>query len=136
WGEYEHARLQTRLSAYLFIHEKEWLIRVVVEQRVQIAKDRFRVPDICVILAGAPFESIITHPPLLCAEVLSKEDRMSDVLLKVDEYLQFGVRYVGVLDPLSHRVQIYSGSGVHEARDGMLWTSDPEILVPIEQLFD
>jgi len=135
-GEYEHARLQARLTAYFFNHEKEWRIRVVVEQRVQVSAHRFRFPDVCVILADAPIESTIAHPPFLCVEVLSKEDRMSDVLVKVNEYLKFGVRYVWVIDPLTRRAHIYSGSGVHEIKDGGLWTSDPEIRVPIDQLFD
>jgi len=51
-------------------------IRVVVEQRVQVKQTRFRVPDVCVLFAEAPTESIITHPPFLCVEILSKEDRM------------------------------------------------------------
>jgi len=61
---------------------------------------------------------------------------MTDVLVKVDEYLAFGVRYVWLLDPRTRRAQIYDASGVHEVKDGMLWTSDPEILVPLDRLFD
>jgi Uma2 family endonuclease len=135
-GEWEHARLQSLACKYLVIREEQWGIRAVVEQRVQVKKNRFRVPDVCVVLANAPVESIITHPPLLCIEVLSKEDRMSDLLERVNDYLTFGVRYVWVLDPRSRRAHIYNSEGVHELKDGMLWTSDPEILVPLDQLFD
>jgi Uma2 family endonuclease len=135
-GEWEHARLQSLACKYLVIREEQWRIRAVVEQRVQVKKNRFRVPDVCVVLANAPVESIITHPPLLCIEVLSKEDRMSDLLERINDYLTFGVRYVWVLDPRSRRAHIYNSEGVHELKDGMLWTSDPEILVPLDQLFD
>ena len=135
-GEYEHARLQTLLGAYLLNHEKQWGIRAVVEQRVQVTKQRFRVPDVCVILGDAPRESIVTHPPLLCIEVLSPEDRMSEILERVSDYVAFGVRYVWVLDPFTRRAHIYSNDGVHEMKDGRLWTSDPEILVPLNELFD
>jgi Uma2 family endonuclease len=128
--------MQTRLGAFLLSHEREWGIRAVVEQRVQVKEHQFRVPDVCVILASAPIESIITHPPLLCVEILSPEDRMSEMLVKVNDYLAFGIRYVWVLDPLTRRAQIYDASGVHDMKDGMLWTSDPEILVPLDQLFD
>jgi Uma2 family endonuclease len=136
FGEYEHARLQTRLAAYLFSHEKQWRIRAVVEQRVQVKQNRFRVPDVCVLFAEAPTESIITHAPFVCIEILSKEDRMTDVLVKVNDYLNLGVRYIWILDPRTRRAQVYNQSGVHEAKDGMLWTSDPEILVPLGELFD
>jgi Uma2 family endonuclease len=66
---------------------------------VQVKEYRFRVPDVCVIFAEAPKESILTHPPLLCIEILSPEDRMSEILERVKDYLAFGVRYVWVLDP-------------------------------------
>ena len=135
-GEYEHARLQTRLGAYLLNHEREWGVRAVVEQRVQVKERQFRVPDVCVILADAPKESIITHSPLLCVEILSPEDRMSEILERVSDYLAFGVRYVWVLDPRTRRAHIYRSDGVHEMKDGMLWTSDPHIQVPLDQLFD
>ena len=61
---------------------------------------------------------------------------MTDLLGKVDDYLTFGVRYVWILDPRTRRAQVYDASGVHETRDGMLWTLDPEILVPLAELFD
>jgi Uma2 family endonuclease len=61
---------------------------------------------------------------------------MTDTLVKVDDYLSFGVRYVWILDPRTRRAQIYDASGVHEMKDGMLWTADPEVLVPLNELFD
>jgi hypothetical protein len=61
---------------------------------------------------------------------------MSEMLERVNDYLAFGVRYVWVLDPHTHRALIYDAVGVHEVKDGMLWTSDPKILVPLAELFD
>src|SRR5712671_4676595 len=90
-GEFDHSRLQINLGTYLRIREKEWGILAVTEQRVQVKSDRFRVPDVCVVAGARPSEQIYTRPPFLCVEILSKEDRMTDVLMKVDEYLTFGV---------------------------------------------
>ena len=135
-GEWEHARLQMRASAYLFSREKEWRIRVVPEQRVQVKPGRFRVPDVCVISVDTPAEPIPRRPPFLCVEILSREDRMSEMLERVDDYLGFGVRYVWVIDPRRRWAQIHEGSSVHEMKNGMLWTSNPDILVPLDQLFD
>jgi Uma2 family endonuclease len=61
---------------------------------------------------------------------------MSEILERVSDYLAFGVRYVWVLDPRTRRAHIYRSGGVHEMKEGMLWTPDPEILVPLDQLFD
>ncbi len=135
-GEQDHSRPQGLLVGYLLNREKQWGIYVFPEQRVQVKRDRFRVPDICVVVGARPSEQIFIHPPFLCIEILSKEDRMSDVLVKVDDYLGFGVRYVWVLDPRSRHAQIFDASGVHDVKDGMLWTADPEIFVPLNELFD
>ncbi len=135
-GEEDHSRLQMRLSGYLFFRSEQWRIQVYPEQRVQVKRNRFRVPDICVLLGGRPSEKIFTRPPFLCIEILSKDDRMNEMRERIDDYLAFGVRYVWVVDPLARRAYIYDGAGVHDLKDGMLWTSDPEILVPFDQLFD
>ena len=135
-GEEDHSNLQGSLIVYLGGRRNQLGIRVYPEQRVQVKQNRFRVPDICVLLGGRPSEKIFTHPPFLCIEILSKDDRMKDMLERVSDYLAFGVHYVWVLDPLTHRAHIHDRAGVHDLRDGMLWTSDPEILVPFDQLFE
>src|SRR5260370_41918646 len=62
-GEFDHSRLQIRLGSYLHIREKEWGIFAVIEQRVQVKSDRFRVPDVCVVAGEQPSEQIFTRPP-------------------------------------------------------------------------
>ena len=64
-----------------------------------MAATRFRIPDVCATRRASPFEEIIRTPPLLCIEVLSPDDRMSDTQEKVDDYLQMGVEVVWVVDP-------------------------------------
>jgi Uma2 family endonuclease len=135
-GEQDHGNLQMSLSAYLFNRRHEWGIRVNPEQRVQVRTDRFRVPDICVVAGKRPAEQIFINPPFLCIEILSPEDRMSEILERVRDYVTFGVRYAWVLDPRTRSAHIYDSDGVHDMKDGMLWTSDPDILVPLDQLFD
>src|SRR5215472_7511107 len=65
-GEYDHARLQGAVFAYYFARRKQWGIAVVPEQRVQVAADRFRVPDVCGVPAAPPPEQIFRTPPLFC----------------------------------------------------------------------
>jgi Uma2 family endonuclease len=43
----------------------------------------------------------------LAAEVLSPNDRASQVLAKVDDYLRNGVRVVWLVDPESRTVRVY-----------------------------
>ena len=98
------------------IHELWALCRslgffAVPEQRVQTRRDRFRVPDVCVVTdkpEGEPGRRIITRPPFLCIEILSAEDRAVETMDKVREYLNFGVAWVWVIDPMSLSGQVHS----------------------------
>ena len=134
-GEWDHSWLQTALVSYLFARRKEWNITPVVEQRVQVAKTRFRVPDICVLLGPAPSEQILTKAPFLCIEILSPEDRMHQIEVRIADYLAMGVAYVWVLDPQTR--QIYTATaaeGLRETKSGVLRTENPTLEVPLAEL--
>jgi Uma2 family endonuclease len=132
-GEFDHSRLQMLLSRYLSNREEQWGIVVVPEQRVQVKSKRFRVPDITVLL-GLPAGQIIATPPFLCIEILSPSDRMAEMQERIDDYINFGVRYVWLVNPRNRRSFIYSADGVEEVRDGVLKTSGPDIRVPLAEL--
>lgn len=133
-GEKDHSRLQTDLSTYLNVRAKQWGISVFVEQRVQVKPTRFRVPDICVIAGAAPDEQVFAAPPFVCIEILSKDDRWSQVQERIDDYLSFDVRHVWVLDPRSRKGYDFTANGMHEVKE--LRTEHPEVRVPLEALFE
>lgn len=135
-GEHDHSRLQTLLAIYLGSREKQWGIHVVVEQRVQVKASRFRVPDVCAVKSDSPIEQIFTRPPFLCVEILSKDDRMSEMQERINDYLAFGVPYVWLLDPRIKRAYVYTPGGMHEVRDGVLRTANPDLAVPLAELFE
>jgi Uma2 family endonuclease len=100
-GEYDHASLQNML---LFIFQSNvhvWQVKARPELRVQVAAQRFRVPDITVLRHDHPSEQIITTAPLLCIEILSPDDRFGRMDQKIADYLRMGVRAVWVIDPLA-----------------------------------
>jgi Uma2 family endonuclease len=133
-GEYDHSRLQMSLAAYLFERERRWGVRVLPEQRVQVAQTRFRIPDVCII-TGAP-EPITRTPPLVCIEILSKDDRMEAMQDRIDDYLSFGVRYVWVIHPRTRRAYVHTSAGMHEAKDGIPQTENPAIEIPLATIFE
>jgi len=133
-GEWDHSKLQMLVSAYLYNRRHELGIHVAPEQRVQVQPTRFRVPDVCVVSGKEPSEQILTSPPFLCVEILSKDDRMSEMQERIDDYLSFGVRYVWLVDPRTKRAHVYTSAGSHEVKDA-LRTRDPEIVVPLLELF-
>ena len=132
-GEWDHSRLQMLLSRYLSNREKQCGILVVPEQRVQVKARRFRVPDI-LLLTDPPSGPIIKEPPFLCIEILSPSDRMGEMQDRIDDYLDFGVRYVWLIDPRKRRAFLYTSEGVQEVKDGILCTSNPDIRVSLAEL--
>ena len=132
-GEIEHADLQTAIALYLRSHYPA--VWVAVEVRVQVKPTRFRIPDVCVVLGGKPQGRIIVTPPVLVIEVLSPDDRVVDLEEKIDDYLAFGVKYVWVVNPRTHRGYIYTSEGTQEAKEGLLRTKDPEIQLPLAEMF-
>ena len=134
-GEKDHSKLQTLLSAYFVNRSKQWGTHVFVEQRVQVLATRFRIPDVCVVLGKEPDEQIFTTPPFICVEILSKDDTMTQMQERIDDYLKFGVRYVWVLDPRTRRAYSFTREGMREASEGVLRTDEPEIVVPLAEIF-
>jgi Uma2 family endonuclease len=135
-GEKDHSKAQLEIQFYLWERRKRWNLFVIQAQRVQLSPTRYRIPDICVVVGSEPDEQIFTSPPFLCIEILSPEDRMSRMQQKIDDYLAFGVSYVWVVDPQTRKAWIYTSEGSREVRDGMLRTENPEILVPLDAVFE
>ena len=105
-GEYDHSNLQGALIAWMRGRQREWNIRVLPEQRIRISPNRFRVPDVCVVSREQEIEAVFTRPPLLCIEVLSKDDTLRSMQDRVDDYRAFGVSHIWVLDPVKRRAYV------------------------------
>ena len=84
-GEQPHAAVQGFLGYVFRMNAERWELRVFPEQRVQVSATRYRIADVCVVRRGVGFEPIVRTPPLLCVEVLSRDDRMSEIQERVAE---------------------------------------------------
>jgi Uma2 family endonuclease len=134
-GETDHSDCQGRIYAYFLNRSRQLRVYPLVEQRVQVSRTRFRIPDVSVVLGLRPTEQILSTPPLICVEILSKDDRMAYMQEKIDDYMQFGVSYVWVVDPGTRRAWVYTKDGCHEAKDGILRTENPAIELPLPEIF-
>jgi Uma2 family endonuclease len=97
-GELDHASWQLAILLY-FARHTEWKVRSLPELRVQVSASRYRVPDVTILKAEAPREQIITHAPLMVFEILSPEDTMKRILIKLADYQQMGIEGIFVIDP-------------------------------------
>jgi Uma2 family endonuclease len=129
-GEHDHSRAQALLIGFLGAREKEWGIVVLPSMRVRVNADRYRVADVCVLREDAPHEQIIHTPPLICIEILSKDDTFASVTERLDDYVAMGVANVWVIDPQKRRAYTYSADGTMEAINGELRVAESSIAIP------
>lgn len=135
-GEQPHSRVHGTVASLLFQNEREAAFRVLTSQRVQVSPTRFRVPDVCAILASDPRDPIVTSPPFLCVEILCRLDTPARLNEKLSDYFQMGVRCVWVLDPLAKRAFCYTPGEMHEVLDGVLRASNPDIAIQLADAFE
>jgi Uma2 family endonuclease len=134
-AEQTHSITQGEFLFYFRARQREWNAFAYPEQRVQVGPTRFRIPDVCVCVGRRPEDEIFRTPPFLCIEVLSPEDRMERIQDRIDDYLNFGVPYVWVVNPRTRRGWIYTKEEIREARDGVLRTENPAFAVPLAEIF-
>jgi Uma2 family endonuclease len=110
-GEQTHSLVQAAITAAFYINRRVWGLRALPEQRVQVAGNRYRIPDICVVSADDPIVPILTEAPVLCVEVLSPEDRFQRILTRAQEYQRMGVKHVWIIDPETREAWTMSSGG-------------------------
>ena len=136
WGEIEHSFVQGLLTTLFNNNSEAWGVYCLPEQRVQIGPRRFLVPDVCAVRMAAPWEKILTHPPLIAIEILSPQDTLRNAEKKASEYLEFGVKHVWVVDPYARVAYRTEAKGLERQADGVLAVPGTAIAVPIANLFE
>lgn len=134
-GEWQHAAVQGFLIGLFRAHAAEWGIWVLPEQRVQTSARHFRVPDVCAVERTTSFQPILRTPPILCVEVLSRDDSMSEIQDRVEEFLAMGVRAVWVIDPRRRKACVATDPGALYAAEVLTVPSSP-ISVRIADAFE
>jgi len=132
--ELSHSSVQGFFTAYFAFNRKKYGVRVYPELRLQVDAARFRVPDVMVVRDSDPADEIVVVAPLLCIEVLSPEDRMSDVQEKVDEYLDMGVDSVWVVDPRRRKAFQTDVRGLQPVYE--LTVPGTKIAIPVSEVFE
>ena len=122
-GEFDHGRWQSAIQKWFLLREEEWRVWVQPEQRVQVSPSRFRVPDVSLIDRDLPREQIITYPPIAVFEVLSPEDRVPRMLVKLQDYDTMGIRNIFLADPQDSSAWRFRQGKLVQAESGVLEAS-------------
>jgi Uma2 family endonuclease len=123
-GKNEHARLQALLAMWFGAHEKDWGVQVVAEQRIQVAADRVRIPDV-VLLPRGPQPEIIVNPPILIVEILSPDDTYASIEERAADYLAMPTS-VWIIDPTTRSGRLCTPHA---------WTAAEKLVVPETPIF-
>jgi Uma2 family endonuclease len=134
-GEIDHAVLQRVLLFALASFEETMNIFALQEVRVQTQPLRFRVPDVCLLLADKTSERIVTEAPLLCVEVLSPRDTVMRMQARCMDYLRMGVPEVWIFDPATEIAYVLREDGIVEVRNGSIALTGTGVHVNVEDVF-
>ncbi len=134
-GEQPHARLQMILGRIFDVRRRDWEIRVLSEQRIQTSAEHYRIADVCLLRSSDPKDPIVRFAPLLCIEILSKDDSLGELQERVNDYAGLGVQNIWAIDPWKRLGYIASTDGFERPRDGILRIAGSPIEVSLAELF-
>lgn len=133
-GKRKHAYAQARIAIWFGGNREALQLEPLTELRVQVAPRKVRIPDVVVVEIPIPDEEVFTSPPYLCIEVMSPDDTMTGTQDRIDDYLQFGVPNVWVIDPEKHRGWRVTAEGWATALDGVMRTADGKVAMPLREV--
>jgi Uma2 family endonuclease len=134
-GDFPHALAHGELIFLLHNLGMDRGLQVLASIRTRISPTRYRVPDIGVWLPGNIGNDIPTVSPFLIVEILSPDDRFIRMKIKVEEYLNIGVKWIWLVDTVDHTAICYSQSNPAGSFCDMLRTENPKIEIPLEKVF-
>jgi Uma2 family endonuclease len=134
-GEFDHALMQTLLGQLIMNHRIPWGVLALTDVRVQVKATHFRVPDLTVVRAESPREQILTRPPLMVIEILSPEDRLSRTTERTDEYLEFGIEHIWIVDPARRVLYRVTKAGLELAPSVEIAAPGTPIRIVLSELF-
>jgi Uma2 family endonuclease len=109
-----HSRTQFRLTGLVWELAKRLPLYGQPELRSRVTATRVRIPDLSVYAGEEPTEQVPTQPPLVAIEILSPDDRYSEVMRKLEEYRAWGVRHIWLVDPDRSTLQVYGSGALSE----------------------
>jgi Uma2 family endonuclease len=116
-GKTDHARIQALLAIWFGSREQEWQIVVTTEQRIRVAADRVRIPDVTLVRPGALNEDVLSVAPLCVIEILSPDDTYSRTWERAADYRKMGIENIWLIDPGTRSGQASTAQGWQDTMD-------------------
>jgi Uma2 family endonuclease len=99
--DYLHSKTQGLLVGFFALLRRTLHVFVCPELRLKIRPNRYLIPDVSIFHGAEPTVRVPDKPPLVVIEILSADDRFPAVREKLEEYRNWGVKHVWLVDPHS-----------------------------------
>ena len=131
-GDWLHSLIQS--NVLFALRRKYPHLKAVAELRSSVTGTRFRLPDVCVLLA-APKTKYLLDAAFLVVEVLSEGDAMSAAVEKLREYADKGVPNIWLIDPGVQLLFVYRSPTLVEIEDEVISTADGSVELSRSEIF-
>jgi len=131
-GDWLHSLVQS--NVLFALRTKYPRLKVVPELRSSVTNTRYRLPDVCVLLA-APQSKYLLDSAFIVIEVLSEGDVMSAVIEKLKEYASKGVENIWLIDPRLQLVYSYRPPTLVEIEGESILTVDGSVELSRSEIF-
>ena len=74
-----------------------------------------------------PAELVPSVPPFLIVEIVSREDRHTEIVEKFEEYRAWGVPHIGLADPWRRQLSVYGPEGLSAVKSFRIPELDLEV---------
>jgi Uma2 family endonuclease len=108
--DYIHGKTQGLLFAFFLALQSRLPVFPSVETRLRIRKNLILIPDVTVFHPIEPTAGVPEVPPLVAIEVMSVDDRLTQIHSKLNEYREWGVKYAWLVDPRQRRMYACDGA--------------------------
>ena len=105
--EEPHSKVQVRLIQLFTPFCARAPLHLGTELRLRVSATRVRVADFVVVQGDEPSELVPTTPPLVIAEIVSRHDSHTEITRKLEEYRDWGVAHVWLIDPWVQRLYVF-----------------------------
>jgi Uma2 family endonuclease len=132
-GEKDHSAVQAFFVKWFAAHEDQYKLEAFPEIRIKVSAQQVRVADVAVLRVNEPYEAVIGRPPVVVIEILSPVDRVNRHEQRLQDYRQFGVPHIWVIDPQHRGAFDCSGEAWRPVNQFVI--ANPPMTVPLDDLW-
>jgi Uma2 family endonuclease len=107
-----HSQFQALMGILLEPLSRKIRLTMMSGLRMQLEPRLFRVVDFAIYLGARPEGRYATTPPFVAVEVVSEDDRYTELTQRLEDYRRWGVTHVWLVDPQRKRLWEYTEAGL------------------------